>query len=237
MILGIDCAGSSGSIAIGDADSIRYAAQLNTGKTHSERIMPMVAHALESLAMRVKDLSAIAVTQGPGSFTGLRIGMSTAKGLAQGADLPFLAVPTLEVLAENGRFFDGLVCPVLNARRGEVYTALFRAEEGSLTRLTPDQALSLEALYEALRGQGKIYFCGDGLEAYEKNIKEHLAQQVIIPQGSARFIRSSALVLLAAKKWQEEGPDDLIQTGPIYLRQSEAVLRWQEANPGKSLES
>lgn len=236
MILGIDCAGASGSVALGDGQTIAYAAFLNTGKTHSERLLPMVDAGLKAVGMRAKDLQAVAVTQGPGSFTGLRIGMSTAKGLAQGAKIPFLALPTLEVLAQNGRFFTGLVCPILNARREEVYTGLFQAGGGQVTRLTPDKALSLSVLFDRLPDSESVFFCGDGLDAYEDLIRTALGDRAFIPCGPDRYLQASALVTLGAHKLQDQGPDDLIRTQPVYLRQSEAVIRWQAQNPGKSLE-
>lgn len=236
MILGIDCAGVTGSVAIGQGDAIYYTVQLHTGLTHSERILPMVVAALEAVDLDVADVQAVAVTQGPGSFTGLRIGMSTAKGLAQGAGLSFVAVSTLDVLAYQGRFYPGLVCPILNARRGEVYTALFEGGQGKVRRLAEDQALSLDGLCHSLQGQGPIYFCGDGLDAYADDLAGALGDHALMPQGPDRYIHGAALVALAQKKLDQHGPDDLFHTMPIYLRQSEAVLRWQAQHPGKSLE-
>lgn len=236
MILAIDSAGSTAAVSIGSREAIHMTAQLNSGKTHSEQLLPLVVFAMETLKISFADLTAVAVTAGPGSFTGLRIGMATAKGLAQGARLPFIAVPTLDVLAENGRGFTGLICPILNARRNEVYTAVYENTASGIRRLSPDQAIPLNALVESIAADKQAYFTGDGVDAYAADLQTLLPDRAHLAEGTRRYVSGDALVKLAYRHLDTEGADDLYRTHPIYLRQSEAVVRWEAAHPGASFD-
>lgn len=236
MILAIDSAGSTAAVAVGDRQAVRYTCQLNSGRTHSEQLLPMVVSAMDILGLTFKDLEAVAVTSGPGSFTGLRIGMATAKGLAQGARLPFIAVPTLDVLAENGRGFHGLVCPILNARRQEVYTAVYRDNGAGMIRLNPFQALPLEILIHDLPANEPVFFTGDGVDAYATMISDLLETRAHLSEGYRRYVAGDALVKKAYERLDGQGADDLYLSQPVYLRQSEAVVRWEAMHPGASLE-
>lgn len=236
MILVIDSSSTTASVAIGNKDKIYFSAQLNSGNTHSEQLLPLIVQALNHLKLSVKDLDAVGVTIGPGSFTGLRIGMATAKGLAQGAKRPFLAIPTLDVLAENGRGYEGLVCPILNARRGEVYTALYQNDEGRLTRLTPYQAIALEHIMDEMPVDEKVFYTGDGLDAYEAIIRQRAKHSLQIAWGTHRYVTGDGLIRVALERLEKQGPDDLYQTLPMYIRQSEAVIKWEEAHPGENIE-
>lgn len=133
--------------------------------THSETLLPAIAALLEKNGMTAADIDMFALSRGPGSFTGVRIGAAVIKGLAFGREKPCVGVSSVEALSRNLRGADGIVCPVMDARRGEVYNALFDFSESGRTRLTPDRAISLEALCTELSpfsGKRKIYLCGDG---------------------------------------------------------------------------
>jgi len=130
-------------IAVADGNQLLGEIMLNTKNTHSEKLMPLVQQLLQELQLTVQDLDAIAVTQGPGSFTGLRIGMATAKGLVQGAGKQLIAVPTLDCLAQNLLHYPGIICPIMNAQKKQVYTALYRGVD-KLERLSDYQAIEAE---------------------------------------------------------------------------------------------
>ena len=136
-----------------------------SGLTHSRTLLPMAEDLLKNAEMEMKQIDCFAVAQGPGSFTGIRIGIATVKGLAWAADKPCIGVSTLAAMAWNGVAAGGLICAVMDARRSEVYNALFRIEDGRPVRLCPDLAISLSALTEELRERGEAPFLvGDGTE-------------------------------------------------------------------------
>lgn len=168
-ILAIDsCAGTS-SVAVLEDEALLALYTVNSGNTHSETLLPMIRDTLSTLGIGAEDIDAYAVSYGPGSFTGVRIGVSTVKGLAFGRNKPCVEVSTIEALSENLRGFDGIICPVMNARRGQVYTGIFKRGE----RLMNDECMMLTDLIPILEGYGEdIYFVGDGYDlAIRANIK------------------------------------------------------------------
>ena len=168
-VLGIDTAGKGLSLAVAEGDKLLASACLNVGLTHSQRLLPLLAALLEGAALRPADIDLIAVTNGPGSFTGLRIGLATAKGLAAGLGCKLLPVSTLEAAAYAVRGMGAYICPVLDARRNEVYTALYTPEGAELW---PPVALAPEKLAEQLREflaanqPQRVMFVGDAAELY-----------------------------------------------------------------------
>ena len=133
--------------------------------THSRTLLPMAEDLLKNTGVKLEELDAIAVAHGPGSFTGIRIGVSTVKGLCWGAEKPCVGVSTLEAMAWHGLAAGGVICPVMDARRAQVYNALFRIEDGRPVRLCPDRAISLEDLAEELHALGEsVFLVGDGAE-------------------------------------------------------------------------
>lgn len=165
MILGIDSSAITAGCAVCDGDKIIAEQFLNTAHTHSETLLPMVRDMLRGAGLTLSDMESVAVTTGPGSFTGLRIGISTVKGMCAGAGIPCVSVSTLEAIANNFVGIDGIVCACMDARRKQVYNALFKSENGVITRICEDRAISIEELYaEIIRLEGKIFVAGDGAE-------------------------------------------------------------------------
>lgn len=162
-ILALETAAKAVSAAVTEDGKVLAAGFQDTGLTHSRTLMPIVEGLLKNTDMTVGDMDAIAVSAGPGSFTGVRIGVSAAKGLAFAADKPCVPVSTLAALARNAAFSDGLIVCAMDARRQQVYNALFEARDGVLARLTPDRAIALADLAEELRGDPRpITVLGDG---------------------------------------------------------------------------
>ena len=175
--------------------------------------MPMVAECLAECGLKMKQIDAVAVTVGPGSFTGVRIGISTAKGLAMGADIGVIPVSSLAALGENGAGENTLLCPVFDARCGQVYNALFNnAEQLRLERITPDRTLTIVQLREELAGKPVLLF-GDGA----KLCFEQIPNAVLAPENK-RFIIADSILAAA----QKETPIDFENINPVYLRLSQA---------------
>ena len=163
IILAIDSTAVSGSVAVCRDKELLCEFTLNIGNTHSETLLPMVESALKMCGMTVEDVDLFACDEGPGSFTGVRIGVATVKGLAFNKNKPCIGVSTLEALAQNLSGFEGIACPVMNARRGQVYNALFRVNNTEIKRITDDRAIAITELEEELAGYSTpIYLSGDG---------------------------------------------------------------------------
>ena len=189
-----------------------------SGLTHSRTLLPMAEDLLKNAEMEMKQIDCFAVAQGPGSFTGIRIGIATVKGLAWAADKPCIGVSTLAAMAWNGVGAGGLICAVMDARRSEVYNALFRIEDGRPVRLCPDRAISLSALTEELREKGEAPFLvGDGTELASAFFREqHLEHRV--PPENVRWQNAWGVAMEAAGKKLCTSQELL----PVYLRLSQA---------------
>ncbi|MBQ8371678.1 MAG: tRNA (adenosine(37)-N6)-threonylcarbamoyltransferase complex dimerization subunit type 1 TsaB [Clostridia bacterium] len=163
-ILAFDSTARAASVAITDDDRLLALYNTDNGLTHSELLLPMAEDALRSTRLGFDDIEAYATSVGPGSFTGVRIGAALVKGLSFGRDIPCIGVSALEALAENLAGLCGIAVPVMDARRAQVYTAIFRLEDGKITRLTEDMAIPISELAERLRAFSgeKIYLSGDG---------------------------------------------------------------------------
>lgn len=218
-ILGIDSSGPVASCAVMAGGRIAHSIALNHGLTHSEALMPAVEEAMRASGLTCADVDAFAAVAGPGSFTGVRIGVCTAKGLAHAAGKPCAAVHALEALAMN--FFGfGLVCPILDARRGQVYCALFDTSDGLPRRVAPDDALPLGELLARLPEERTVMFAGDGLEAHGQAILERRGARAMLAPPNLRDLRADAVCALAALRPEEWMP--AAELRPIYLRAPQA---------------
>lgn len=219
-ILAIDTSGPVASCAVMVNDRVVHSIALNHGLTHSESIMPAVEDAMSASGLSCADIDVFAAVAGPGSFTGVRIGICAAKGFAHAVDKPCVPVHALEALAMNFYGFDGLVCPILDARRSQVYCALFDTAEGYPVRVGEDDAVALDVLLERLPEERKIMFCGDGLGVHEKRIVEKLGGRAVIAPANLRDLRSDAVCALAMHKQEEWVRAHELR--PVYLRAPQA---------------
>ena len=225
MILGIDSSAISAGCALVEGDKIVAEEFLNTRHTHSETLMPMVSGMLKKAGVPLADVERIAVTSGPGSFTGLRIGIAAVKGMCMGAKKTCVGVSTLEAIAYNFVGIDGLICACMDARRSQVYNALFRSEDGVITRLCEDRAIALEELYAELSGiDGKIILAGDGAKLTD----EFTEEKFTLAPPALRFQRGSG-VCFAAQKYDDIKPEALM---PAYLRLPQAERERIAKNQG-----
>lgn len=215
MVLGIESSAISAGCALVEGGKIIAEQFLNTRHTHSETLLPMVSGLLKNAGAALSDVERIAVTSGPGSFTGLRIGIATVKGLCMGADKPCVGVSTLEAIAYNFIGVDGVICACMDARCKQVYNALFRSEGGKITRLCDDRAVSLESLSEELsRLEDRIILAGDGAEITDAFTEGRYS----LAPPMLRFQRGSG-VCFAAEKLPDIKPEALM---PTYLRLPQA---------------
>lgn len=232
LILALDSSAAPASVALLEDGKILSEFYINTKQTHSQTLMPMVESVLKLTNKTLDDVTCMAVSAGPGSFTGVRIGVSCVKGLSMTRNISCAGVSTLRAMAENARQLTGIVCAVMDARCGQVYNALFRAESGKLTRLCDDRALPIaELLEECKTFTEKIYLVGDGAELCYKTFAA-ICAELLLPQ--LRFQRASG-VAMAAQEMIENGqtvtPDALM---PIYLRLPQAERELKAKNAQKN---
>ncbi len=223
LVLGIETSGTHGGVAILDEGHVLCETILNVEVTHSERLLPTIDRALGEARISLEALGGIAVSIGPGSFTGLRIGLSTAKGLAYATGIPLVGVPTLEAMAWTLPAARWQICPVLDARKQEVYAALFRHELEGLRRLTDDTALAPEALCRLIRNP--TLFLGNGVDTYGALFRERLGDRMLLPPVASRGARPTCVAELGRMRLlrgERDAPESLV---PRYLRPSEAELR------------
>lgn len=208
---------------------------INTSNTHSQTLLPMIENLLSSLALHIDDIDMFALSAGPGSFTGVRIGAATIKGLAFGREKPCVGVSTLEALAANLTGFKGVICPVMNARRDQLYTAIFVSDGNKIIRITDDAAIStgeLKVKLESIDGGSKeIYFTGDGYSIARESI---VLENVKKTPELLRYQNAYSVASAAFKKYREND----ISNGnkmftdsaiiPVYLRPSQAERQKNE---------
>ena len=221
-ILAFETSAKAGCVALLENGKLLGESYQNTGLTHSQTVMTMAQELLGNCGYTPKDVEAVAVAAGPGSFTGVRIGVAAAKGFAWGGDIPCYGVSTLEAMVEGLGAWDGLVVCTMDARRNQVYNAVFEAKKGRLTRRCEDRAISLEELAEELKNVEKpIFLVGDGSLLCYNTLKEAVPGLVLPPEH--RMHQRAAGVALVAQRMIEAGsPGDAGALQPNYLRLSQA---------------
>jgi tRNA threonylcarbamoyladenosine biosynthesis protein TsaB len=221
LILALDSTAIAASVALCDDKKLLADYTVNLGNTHSETLLPMVEAVLKTAHMTVNDIDLFACSAGPGSFTGVRIGAATLKGLAFGKDKPCVSVSTLEALAYNLIGFQGIACPVMNARRSQVYNALFELDgEHMPRRLTPDRAIAISELEdELMKVNAPIYLSGDGYDVTREgfsSLATKATPAILIPQNAY------SVAMCALEKYQNGEFTTDSALIPTYLRLSQA---------------
>ena len=231
LLLALDTTTMVCSVALGEDNKLWAEYSLNIKKTHSQRLMPLLIHMFQESGLSRKDVGGIAVTVGPGSFTGIRIGMATALGLSQGLGVPVVGVMTLDALAWSGVWFQGLICPVLDARKDQVYFALYRGGRDVPVEVKPAEASGLNDLCSLLaRYQEPVLFLGDAVERFCSALRAATGSRYHEMPFSCGLNRASLVLQEGFRVWREKGPSPSYALTPFYIRPSEAERRIQEKN-------
>lgn len=224
MILAIESATSRGSVALVSGGTVLCEHRLPAGLQPSESYLSAVDRLFSGSGTGPEQVGHVAVSAGPGSFTGLRVGMAAAKGFCFGWNTPIVPVPTLHALATRFPREGTTICPVLDARKKEVYAGTYRWEGGVCLRTTPEAAILPETLPDILP-EGMILFCGDGILTYRRWICDRLGARALFPAPGEEFPRAAAVGLLAERMLAEGAAEDPRSVVPAYLRPSEAEAR------------
>lgn len=238
-ILAIETSSHVASVAVLDDHTLLGEFTVNHPKTHSQKLMPLLEALLEGLELKIKDMDYLAVSEGPGSFTGVRIGLSAAKGLAQPHDLPIIAVSSLEATVQPFKGFDGWICPLMDARKNEIYTGLYKFENDDFVQIMPECAIEpeswfraiLEASEEDLVHPSKIMFLGDGLPKYETVLKELFGELYLSAPEAFNRQRASSVAQLAVKRLDTAVYYNEVQAN--YMRKSEAETTYEQKHTAK----
>ena len=226
-ILAVDTASRTGSVAVLEDETILAEVQVTSPQTHAKRLMSAIDTALGMADSDLSELNGFAVTHGPGSFTGLRIGISTVKGLALATGKPVTGVSTLDALACQFPSFPDLVCPLLDARKGQIYTALYKCgHHRGLEKLAPECATGPRQWLTQIKGP--CLFVGDGAILYKGIIKEIIGQQTRFAPPYLNSVRASVVASIGKKQIERGDVVDVASLVPHYIRKSDAEIKFQK---------
>lgn len=239
-ILAIDSSGQTASVAVWEDDLTLAEFSIHAKKTHSQTLLPMLEAVREKTELAMETIDAIAVTSGPGSFTGLRIGSATAKGFGFALDRPIIPVPTLEGLAYNLYGTDKIVCPLMDARRNQTYTGLYEfvkkddGDEYDMNVIKEQCAVAIEEILEACNEQAcgnsdrSVIFLGDGVPVFREEIKRRVKVPYSFAPAHMNRQRAAAVAALAAKYYEQGRLQSAAEYAPEYLRLSQAEREKKE---------
>jgi tRNA threonylcarbamoyladenosine biosynthesis protein TsaB len=223
LLLGLDTSTSCGSIALVDSNRPLGEWNLNVQRTHAGRLLPGIQHLLCETGINIEQIEGFAVTIGPGSFTGLRIALTTAKTLSLVTGRPLAGIPTLDVLVENVPFTEGLVCPALDARKGEIFAAVYEKDsQGKSDRLTDYLSVPPESLLQMI--QGPTLLLGDAVPLYGERLRRECDHPITFAPPEYHYPRASVLCRLAIKILSEGGGTHPKDLQALYARASDAEL-------------
>lgn len=232
-ILAVDTATHTGSVALIDGELVLAEYCLLSKETHSRRLLQAVDHLFIQTGLSWNGLDGLAVTIGPGSFTGLRIGLATFKGLAMATKKPLVGISTLDALAANFFQVASPVFPVIDARKNEVFTAAYYPNgKGHLVKASPEMVLSPAAL--AARIEEPVILVGDAVYSHGEFFRNELGEKALLAPGPLNFIRAANVAFLAADKLRSGRQDDVATMVPTYIRPSEAEMKWAEKKGPKA---
>lgn len=226
-ILAFDTSGGSFSAALCEKDRVLAEETIITNKTHARHVMPVIDRVLSLAGIEISELDLIAVSRGPGSFTGLRIGLGVAKGLSYALSLPVVGISTLDALVWPFRDSAKSACAIVDARRGEVYTARYNFSDGVICDKTEEMVCSPEQAVK--NAEDCDLFCGSGVSAYIERMEAALEKK-IVPLNIESVINASDIAFLAACKAMNNDGSDPSAILPVYLRRSEAEINFEIRN-------
>ena len=222
-LLALDSSGLVASVAVVEDDNMLAEYTVNYKKTHSQTLLPMLDEIVRMTEQDLGTVDAIAVAAGPGSFTGLRIGSATAKGLGLALDKPLIAVPTVDALAFNLYGSSARICPIMDARRSQVYTGVYTFAGDEFRVLSPQRPQAVSDLVEELNaGEGEVIFLGDGVPVYRKTIEEQMKVPFQFAPAHCNKQRAACVAVLGMRYFREGKYETAAEHAPDYLRPSQA---------------
>ena len=228
LVLSVDSSYSTATCALIKDDKILAEINLNDKRQHSIILMRLIDSILKEYEIDINDIDAFIISRGPGSFTGLRIGMATLKGLAFASKKPLISVSTLDALAYNSISFQGIICPIMDALRDNIYTCLYKNENNNLTPLIKEQCLNINELVTILKEQTlPIIFVGDGVAKHKEFLQENIPNSFFAPNHS-NFHKASSVGELGIKKINDVVIENIDSINPIYLRKSQAEREYEK---------
>lgn len=234
-ILGLDSSGIVASVAIVEDDVLIAEYTVNYKKTHSQTLLPMLDEIAKMTELDLNSIDAIAVAAGPGSFTGLRIGSATAKGLGLALKKPLIAIPTVEGLAYNLYDISGLICPIMDARRKQVYTGIYRFTDHQLKVVEDQMAVPMETVIEKLNQYGEaVTFLGDGVPVFHELIAEKMTVPYSFAPAHVNKQRAAAVAALGEIYYRQGKTETAMEHVPDYLRVSQAERERAEREAAKA---
>lgn len=224
-ILSLETATMAGSIALTEDEKLIAEVMLDINVAHAERLMGSIEWLLKASHISINDIDAFAISIGPGSFTGLRIGLSTVKGLSYATKKPIIAVPTLDAFARRLPFSPYNICPMLDARKNEVYTGLYRWLNGVLEKTIPETAIRPDDFLKEING--KTIFMGEGAKVYRELIMDILKTDGLFAPSFMMSPSASSVAEIAIEKLKKGEIADPVSLTPFYIRRSEAEIHWK----------
>ena len=222
-ILGVDSSGMVASVALVEDDLLVAEYSVNYKKTHSQTLLPMLDEIVKMTQLNLEEIDAIAVAAGPGSFTGLRIGAATVKGLGLALDKPIVSVPSCHGLAYNLWGVSKLVCPIMDARRQQVYTGIYEYQDGQQLVVSEQTACDIRELIEQLNAMNReVIFLGDGVPVYQELIKEYMKVPFEFAPASMNRQRAASVASLGTVYFAQGKCEHADEHVPVYLRKSQA---------------
>lgn len=237
-LLAIDSSGMVASVAVLSEEKLIGEYTINNKKTHSQTLLPMIDEMMKMIGMEPEELDAIAIAAGPGSFTGLRIGSATAKGLAFALKKPIVSVPTLEAIAYNVVDSTKLLCPIMDARNQQVFTAMYRFNDGKLVTVMDQAVLTVDELCNRLNEMNTdTMFLGDGVDVYKELLTKKIEAKITFAPAHVRNQRASSVGMSGFHRFEEGKIDTADSHVPEYLRLSQAEREMQERQKRKMAET
>jgi tRNA threonylcarbamoyladenosine biosynthesis protein TsaB len=236
-ILAIDSSCSSASCAIMNENKLEAEIFLNHKLQHSVILFPMIERLLKMVEITIEDIDGVAVSGGPGSFTGLRIGVSTAKGIAQGGEKKFVAISGLDAMAFQQVGFEGIICPIMDALRSDVYNAFYKWDNTELIKVSDYRAIHIdEVIEELILRNERVMFCGDAVTIHKEHLIQSLKEKACFAHDTSSMPRASSIAELALKKFNIGLEDNIYTYAPIYLRKPQAEREYEKKHGEGSLE-
>ncbi|KOF57050.1 MULTISPECIES: tRNA (adenosine(37)-N6)-threonylcarbamoyltransferase complex dimerization subunit type 1 TsaB [Clostridium] len=234
-LLAIDSATEAASCAVMDDNKLLGEITFNYKKQHSVIIMNIIDYLLKNLKISIDDLDGFVVSKGPGSFTGLRIGMAVVKGLSEGSKKPFVSISSLDTMAYSLAYTSGIICPIIDALRNNVYTAIYKFENTNFNKISDYMAISVDDLIKVLKDYNlPVTFIGDAVPKFKETFEAELNKVNFAP-GHLNLVKASGLCELGMNLMREGKFDNPLSSAPIYLRKSQAEREY-ESRTGRSID-